>query len=92
MATRHFLTLLDLSLEELNSIIDNAIKQKAAHKKGAVFEPFKNQVLGMIFEKSSTRTRVSFEAGMTQLGGSAIFLSSRDTQLARLVVTQRIYA
>jgi len=83
MATRHFLTLLDLSLEELNSIIDNAIKQKAAHKKGAVFEPFKNQVLGMIFEKSSTRTRVSFEAGMTQLGGSAIFLSSRDTQLGR---------
>jgi ornithine carbamoyltransferase len=46
-------------------------------------EPFKNQVMGMVFEKSSTRTRVSFEAGMAQLGGHAMFLSSRDTQLGR---------
>lgn len=83
MATRHFLTLLDLSAEELKSVIDTAIKQKQALKSGEIYEPFKNQVLGMIFEKSSTRTRVSFEAGMTQLGGSAIFLSSRDSQLGR---------
>ncbi|WP_045860796.1 ornithine carbamoyltransferase [Teredinibacter purpureus] len=83
MAIRHFLTLLDLSSDELSSIIDTAIQQKAALKEGTLYEPFKNQVLGMIFEKSSTRTRVSFEAGMTQFGGSAIFLSPRDTQLGR---------
>lgn len=83
MALRHFLTLLDLSKEELNRIIDDAIEQKAALKRGETYEPFRNRVLGMVFEKSSTRTRVSFEAGMTQLGGSAIFLSPRDTQLGR---------
>ena len=49
---------------------------------GVIYEPFRGKVLGMIFEKSSTRTRVSFEAGMAQFGGSAIFLSPRDTQLA----------
>ncbi|WP_075188365.1 ornithine carbamoyltransferase [Teredinibacter haidensis] len=83
MAIRHFLTLLDLAPDELTAIIDSAIKQKTELKQGKIIEPFKNQVLGMIFEKSSTRTRVSFEAGMTQLGGSAIFLSPRDTQLGR---------
>lgn len=83
MAIRHFLTLLDISADELKSVIDTAIQQKKSLKQGEIYEPFKNQVLGMIFEKSSTRTRVSFEAGMTQLGGSAIFLSSRDTQLGR---------
>ncbi len=83
MAVRHFLTLLDLSKEELRQVIDRAIELKAQHKQGTAGEPFKNKVLGMIFEKSSTRTRVSFEAGMAQLGGSALFLSSRDTQLGR---------
>ncbi len=83
MAIRHFLTLRDLDSDELNHIIEDAIKRKRALKQGELYEPFKNKVLGMIFEKSSTRTRVSFEAGMTQLGGSAIFLSSRDTQLGR---------
>lgn len=80
---RHFLTLLDLSPDELHYIIERAITIKTAHQAGEIYEPLKNKVLGMIFEKSSTRTRVSFEAGMTQFGGSAIFLSSRDTQLGR---------
>ncbi len=81
--TRHFLTLLDLSADELKQVIDDAIRLKAELRSGTLNDSFKNRVLGMIFEKSSTRTRVSFEAGMTQLGGSALFLSPRDTQLGR---------
>ncbi len=80
---RHFLTLLDFSSEELNWLIQRAIELKKIHKKGEIYDPLRNRVLGMIFEKSSTRTRVSFEAGMAQLGGHAIFLSPRDTQLGR---------
>ena len=83
MAVRHFLTLIDLSPSELNTLIDRAIELKSLHKQGKIGEPYKNRVLGMIFEKSSTRTRVSFETGIIQLGGSAIFLSPRDTQLGR---------
>ena len=79
MRTKHFLSLLDHSPEQLNAIIARAIQMKAA----PISEQFKGKVLGMIFEKSSTRTRISFEAGMAQLGGSAIFLSPRDTQLGR---------
>lgn len=80
---RHFLTLLDLEPSELEWVINRAIELKKMQHAGEIYEPLKNQVLGMIFEKSSTRTRISFEAGMTQFGGSAIFLSSRDTQLGR---------
>ncbi|MEH6824703.1 MAG: ornithine carbamoyltransferase [Motiliproteus sp.] len=80
---RHFLTLKDLSQEELTGVIARATELKAMRNAGTIYEPFKNQVLAMIFEKSSTRTRVSFEAGMTQFGGSAIFLSPSDTQLGR---------
>lgn len=83
MAARHFLTLNDISADELRFIIDQAIELKRRQRLGEVFEPLKNRVLGMIFEKSSTRTRISFEAGMTQLGGAAIFLSPKDTQLGR---------
>lgn len=83
MGVRHFLTLSDLSTAELYAVINRAIELKAMHYRGEIHEPLKNRVLGMIFEKSSTRTRVSFEAGMSQLGGSAIFLSPRDTQLGR---------
>ncbi len=83
MAVRHFLTLEDLSPAELQALIQRAIEIKQQHKQGVIYEPLKNRVLGMIFEKSSTRTRVSFEAGMAQFGGHAIFLSSRDTQLGR---------
>lgn len=83
MAIRHFLTLLDLSSAELNTLIERAIEMKRNNKALRLQEPFKNQVLGMIFEKSSTRTRASFETGMVQLGGHAMFLSPRDTQLGR---------
>ncbi len=83
MTVRHFLTLKDLSPTELQQIIARAIEMKAQHREGTAGEPFHGKVLGMIFEKSSTRTRVSFEAGMAQMGGSALFLSPRDTQLGR---------
>lgn len=83
MSVRHFLSLTDLSSAELQQILSRAIELKNMQKKHTVFEPFKNYVLAMIFEKSSTRTRVSFETGITQLGGSALFLSPKDTQLGR---------
>jgi ornithine carbamoyltransferase len=83
MTTRHFLTLHDLSSDEIHQVIDLAIELKAAHRKGRQEPVFAGKVLGMIFEKSSTRTRVSFEAGMAQLGGDALFLSPNDTQLGR---------
>ncbi|MCR9105548.1 MAG: ornithine carbamoyltransferase [Gammaproteobacteria bacterium] len=81
--TRHFLTLLDFSSSELRQIIDRAIELKRARQTGTEQRRFKGKVLGMIFEKSSTRTRVSFEAGMAQLGGHAMFLSPSSTQLGR---------
>ena len=80
---RHFLTLLDLTPNELNWVIQRAIELKEIRNSNTPYEPLRNKVLGMIFEKSSTRTRVSFESGMAQQGGHAIFLSSRDTQLGR---------
>lgn len=83
MAIRHFLSLLDLSRDELRTLIARAIDLKARRQNGERDEPLKNQTLGMVFEKSSTRTRVSFEAAMAQFGGHAIFLSPRDTQLGR---------
>ncbi|MDK9685942.1 ornithine carbamoyltransferase [Halomonas sp. LC1] len=84
MATRHFLTLLDLSPDELAYLIQRAIKIKTDLKaNGPVYTPLANRTLAMIFEKSSTRTRVSFETGMAQFGGHALFLSPRDTQLGR---------
>ncbi len=83
MSTRHFLTLMDLSPQEHEELVQRAIELKSMHKNGNRHTPLKNKVLGMIFEKSSTRTRVSFEAGMAHFGGHAIFLSPRDTQLGR---------
>ena len=80
---RHFLTLMDFSKQELTQLIARAIELKAQWKSGEIYEPLKNMTLAMIFEKSSTRTRVSFETGMNQLGGHGMFLSSRDTQLGR---------
>jgi len=81
--TRHFLTLLDFSPNELDQLIKRAIQLKQEHKAGADQRAFPGSVLAMIFAKSSTRTRVSFEAGMAQLGGHAMFLSPQDTQLGR---------
>ncbi|MDG6774917.1 ornithine carbamoyltransferase [Thiomicrorhabdus sp. ZW0627] len=83
MTIRHFLTLNDLTPAELQQLLIRSTELKAMHKAGEIFEPLKNKTLAMIFEKSSTRTRISFEAGMTQLGGHALFLSSNDTQLGR---------
>lgn len=80
---RHFLTLKDFSSTELKQLINRAIELKRLHKAGEIYEPLKNKVLAMIFDKSSTRTRVSFESAMIQFGGGSIFLSPNDTQLGR---------
>jgi len=81
MKPRHFISLLDLTGDELRQLIDRASTLK--HVRDHDYQPLKGQVLGMIFEKSSTRTRVSFETGMAHFGGHALFLSPRDTQLGR---------
>lgn len=83
MSVKHFRNLLDLESQELRQIISRATELKAMLAEGLPHEFLKNKSLAMIFEKSSTRTRVSFEVGMTQFGGSAIFLSPADSQLGR---------
>lgn len=83
MTVRHFLTLTDCTPEELLHIVHRGIEMKKSLAAIRDQQPFKNYVLGMLFEKASTRTRVSFEAGMIQLGGHAMFLSPGDTQLGR---------
>lgn len=83
MTKRDFLTLLDLSPEELDALLDRAIALKAQYKRGEAYLPLAQRTLAMIFEKHSTRTRVSFEVAMNQFGGSALFLSPRDSQLGR---------
>lgn len=80
---RHFLTLKDLAADELEALINRASELKKMQHKGEIYQPLKNKVLAMIFEKSSTRTRVSFESAMIQFGGGSIFLSPDDTQLGR---------
>ncbi|MBL1140708.1 MAG: ornithine carbamoyltransferase [Proteobacteria bacterium] len=83
MKPRHFLTLNSLSRDELLSIINRAEQLKKQFIEKNYETTLKSRVLGMIFEKSSTRTRVSFEAGMAQLGGHAIYLSPTGTQIGR---------
>ena len=78
-APRHFLTLKDFSHAELTALVERALEMK----RGSAGQPLKNKSLAMIFEKPSTRTRVSFEAAMAQLGGHAIFLANSDSQLGR---------
>jgi ornithine carbamoyltransferase len=80
---RHFLTLLDLSPDEARALLERAITLKRLLADGVDYRPLAQRTLGMVFEKSSTRTRVSFEVGMVQFGGHALFLSPRDTQLGR---------
>jgi len=81
MNPRHFISLLDLSGDEFRSLINRGIVLK--NNRDPDYQPLKGRVLAMIFEKSSTRTRISFESGMSHFGGSALFLSPRDTQLGR---------
>lgn len=81
--TRHFLTLMDLTPDEIRRLIQRAIELKALRQAGTEPLSLSGKSLAMIFTKASTRTRVSFEAGMAQLGGSALFLSGQDTQLGR---------
>lgn len=80
---KDFLQLADYTSEEIFYLLETAQKIKAMQKQGVPHPFLSGKVLGMIFEKSSTRTRVSFEVGMLQLGGHAIFLSSKDIQLGR---------
>ena len=80
---KDILTLLDLEKEDFDRLFERAFELKALHKKGRIEMPLKGKTLGLIFDKHSTRTRLSFEAAMIQLGGSSIFISARDTQMAR---------
>ena len=80
---KHLLKLMDLSEKEITEILNLADQLKYEKKHGIEHHYLKGKTLGMIFQKSSTRTRVSFEVGMYDLGGSALFLSSRDLQIGR---------
>ena len=82
-APRHFLQLTDLSSEELGYLFERTAQIKSRFKAYQKYWPLQDRTLVMIFEKQSTRTRLSFEAGMQQLGGSAIYLNTRDSQLGR---------
>ena len=83
MKPRHFLTLPDLTPAELKQVLARAMEMKAMLKRGERHIPLAGKTMAMIFEKSSTRTRVSFQVGMAQLGGTSLFLSPRDTHLDR---------
>jgi ornithine carbamoyltransferase len=80
---KDFLSVYDLTRKDFDRIFSHAATLKAMLKEGIIYQPLAGKTLGMIFDKSSTRTRLSFEAGMYQLGGLAIYLNSRDTQLGR---------
>lgn len=79
----HLLHIADLTKEEIDGLIERASALKERHKKGIPHNPLRGKTLGLIFEKSSTRTRVSFETAMYHLGGNAIFISGKDSQINR---------
>jgi ornithine carbamoyltransferase len=81
--TRHLLTILDVSREEILHLLARARELKALHYQGRNPTPLQGKTLAMIFDKPSTRTRVSFEAGIAQLGGSSIYLAPGQTQMSR---------
>ena len=83
MKSKHFLTLLDIPKEEIKNLVHRAIELKKMTKENIAYTPLQNKTLALLFDKSSTRTRVSFEVGMTHFGGNTLFLSPRDTQLGR---------
>ncbi|MBB4232848.1 ornithine carbamoyltransferase [Rhizobium mongolense] len=83
MALKHFLDLSTVSVDDLDGIMDDAMSRKAATKAGTADKPLTGKMLAMIFEKPSTRTRVSFDAAMRQLGGETLFLSGTEMQLGR---------
>ena len=80
---RHFLDLIDVSTVDLKAMIDNSRAMKAARAHGHDSRPLAGKTLAMIFDKPSTRTRVSFDVGMRQLGGEAIMMTSQEMQLGR---------
>ncbi|MBW1845894.1 MAG: ornithine carbamoyltransferase [Deltaproteobacteria bacterium] len=80
---KDILTLLDLDKEDFDHLFNLAIESKKSHKKGKLSTSLEGKTLGLIFDKASTRTRISFETAMVQLGGTPIFISTRDTQIAR---------
>lgn len=79
----NLLTIFDLSKEDIDGLLARAVSLKERHKKGIPHHPLRGRTLGLIFEKSSTRTRVSFETAMYHLGGDAIFISGKDSQIGR---------
>ncbi|WP_347550169.1 ornithine carbamoyltransferase [Pseudalkalibacillus hwajinpoensis] len=83
MKGKDFLTIGEFTTDEIHYLLNEAVELKKLQKQGVPHEALKGKILGMIFEKSSTRTRVSFEVAMLQLGGHALFLSSKDIQLGR---------
>ena len=83
MAIKHFLQLTDFTPDEFDHVIERAHVIKRKFKNYEIYHPLKDRTLVMVFEKSSTRTRLSFEAGMCQLGGNAIYINTMDSQLGR---------
>ena len=83
MDKKNLLTIIDLTKEEIAAVFEKTAVLKGRHKRGIPYQPLTGKTLGLIFDKASTRTRVSFEVAMHQLGGHAIFISHRDSQIGR---------